>query len=39
MDTKADNRAYVSLASVPVAVAYNLFLDYFISGITGGALK
>lgn len=27
------------LASIPVAVAYNLFLDRFISGITGGAVK
>jgi multiple sugar transport system permease protein len=27
------------LASVPVAIAYNLFLDRFISGITGGAVK
>jgi multiple sugar transport system permease protein len=27
------------IASVPVAVAYNLFLDRFISGITGGAVK
>jgi multiple sugar transport system permease protein len=27
------------IASVPVAIAYNLFLDRFISGITGGALK
>src|SRR5262249_31375495 len=26
-------------ASVPVAIAYNLFLDRFISGITGGAVK
>src|SRR5579872_3082689 len=27
------------LASIPVAIAYNLFLDRFISGITGGATK
>lgn len=27
------------LASVPVAIAYNFFLDRFISGITGGAIK
>jgi multiple sugar transport system permease protein len=27
------------IASVPVAIAYNLFLDRFIAGITGGALK
>ncbi|NOJ43615.1 carbohydrate ABC transporter permease [Bradyrhizobium australiense] len=27
------------IAAVPVAVAYNLFLDRFISGITGGAIK
>ena len=27
------------LAAVPVAIAYNLFLDRFISGITGGAVK
>jgi multiple sugar transport system permease protein len=27
------------LASIPVAIAYNLFLDRFISGITGGAIK
>jgi len=27
------------LASIPVAIAYNLFLDRFISGITGGAVK
>lgn len=27
------------LASVPVGIAYNLFLDRFISGITGGAVK
>jgi len=24
---------------IPVAIAYNLFLDRFISGITGGAVK
>lgn len=27
------------LASIPVAVAYNMFLARFISGITGGAIK
>jgi multiple sugar transport system permease protein len=27
------------IAGVPVAIAYNLFLDRFISGITGGAVK
>jgi multiple sugar transport system permease protein len=27
------------IAAVPVAIAYNLFLDRFISGITGGAVK
>jgi len=27
------------ISSVPVAIAYNLFLDRFISGITGGAIK
>ncbi len=27
------------ITSVPVAIAYNLFLDRFISGITGGAVK
>jgi multiple sugar transport system permease protein len=27
------------IASAPVAIAYNLFLDRFITGITGGALK
>jgi multiple sugar transport system permease protein len=27
------------IASIPVAIAYNLFLDRFIAGITGGALK
>jgi len=27
------------IAAIPVAVAYNLFLDRFISGITGGAVK
>jgi multiple sugar transport system permease protein len=27
------------LASIPVAIAYNLFLDRFIAGITGGAVK
>jgi multiple sugar transport system permease protein len=27
------------IASIPVAIAYTLFLDRFISGITGGAVK
>jgi multiple sugar transport system permease protein len=27
------------IASIPVAIAYNLFLERFISGITGGAVK
>jgi len=27
------------IASVPVAIVYNLFLDRFIAGITGGAIK
>jgi multiple sugar transport system permease protein len=27
------------IASIPVAIDYNLFLDRFISGITGGAVK
>jgi multiple sugar transport system permease protein len=27
------------LASIPVAIAYSLFLDRFIAGITGGAVK
>jgi multiple sugar transport system permease protein len=27
------------IASVPVAIAYSLFLDRFIAGITGGAVK
>jgi multiple sugar transport system permease protein len=27
------------IASIPVAIAYNLFLDRFIVGITGGAVK
>jgi ABC-type glycerol-3-phosphate transport system permease component len=27
------------IAGVPVAIAYNLFLDRFITGITGGAVK
>jgi multiple sugar transport system permease protein len=27
------------ICSIPVAIAYNLFLDRFISGITGGAVK
>ncbi len=27
------------IAAIPVAIAYNFFLDHFISGITGGAVK
>jgi multiple sugar transport system permease protein len=27
------------IASIPVAIAYNFFLDSFIEGITGGAVK
>jgi multiple sugar transport system permease protein len=27
------------LAGVPVAILYNFFLDHFVEGITGGALK
>ncbi len=27
------------IASIPVAIAYNLFLDRFIAGNTGGAVK
>jgi multiple sugar transport system permease protein len=27
------------IAAIPVAIAYNLFLDRFIAGITGGAVK
>jgi multiple sugar transport system permease protein len=27
------------IASIPVAIAYNFFLDHFIAGITGGAIK
>jgi multiple sugar transport system permease protein len=27
------------LAGLPVAILYNFFLDYFVEGITGGALK
>lgn len=27
------------MAGVPVAILYNFFLDYFVEGITGGALK
>ena len=29
----------LSCSPIPVAIAYNLFLDRFISGITGGAVK
>jgi multiple sugar transport system permease protein len=27
------------LAGIPVAVLYNFFLDYFVEGVTGGAVK
>jgi multiple sugar transport system permease protein len=27
------------IASVPVAIIYNMFLDRFLLGITGGAIK
>jgi multiple sugar transport system permease protein len=27
------------IASVPVGIVYNFFLDRFIAGITGGAVK
>jgi multiple sugar transport system permease protein len=27
------------IAAIPVAIAYNIFLDRFIAGITGGAVK
>jgi multiple sugar transport system permease protein len=27
------------IASIPVAIAYNFFLDNFIAGITGGSVK
>ncbi len=27
------------LAGIPVAILYNFFLDYFVEGITGGAIK
>lgn len=27
------------LAAIPVAIVYNYFLDYFVEGITGGAVK
>jgi multiple sugar transport system permease protein len=27
------------LVGVPVAILYNFFLDHFVAGITGGALK
>src|SRR6516162_3319566 len=36
---RGDIMAGALLASVPVAIAYNIFLDRFISGITGGAVK
>ena len=34
-----DIMAGALIASIPVVIAYNLFLDRFISGITGGAVK
>jgi len=27
------------IVSIPVAIVYNLFMDTFVRGITGGALK
>ena len=27
------------MAGIPVAILYNVFLDYFVEGITGGALR
>lgn len=27
------------IAGIPVAIVYNLFLDHFVAGITGGAIK
>jgi multiple sugar transport system permease protein len=27
------------IVSIPVAIVYNLFMDTFVKGITGGALK
>jgi multiple sugar transport system permease protein len=27
------------VAGIPVAILYNFFLDYFVEGITGGAIK
>jgi multiple sugar transport system permease protein len=27
------------VAGIPVAILYNFFLDYFVEGVTGGALK
>ena len=31
--------AAVMLAGIPVAILYNFFLDYFVEGITGGAVR
>lgn len=31
--------AAVLLAGIPVAILYNFFLDYFVEGITGGAIR
>lgn len=31
--------AAVLLAGIPVAILYNFFLDYFVEGITGGAVR
>lgn len=31
--------AAILLAGVPVAILYNFFLDYFVEGITGGAIR
>jgi len=27
------------IAGIPMAIVYNLFLDRFVAGITGGAIK
>jgi multiple sugar transport system permease protein len=27
------------IAGIPMAIVYNLFLDRFVAGITGGAVK
>ena len=30
---------WMNLGSVPVALLYSFFMDYFVSGLTAGALK